>query len=73
MKRFMYFESTEGGMDRYEITKEDLRTGLLPIPYWMAPACKAQDCALLDWMQNAEIGEMHEHRLGVAVRLKDAP
>jgi hypothetical protein len=34
--------------------------------------CGDADTALVEWMQTAEIGDYHDHRLGVIVRLKDA-
>ena len=69
MNKFMYFQSTEGGMDAYEIdTAEDFGVGNL---YgWMKEQNGADDTAMTVWMTTAEIGEFYEHRLGYLVRIK---
>jgi hypothetical protein len=64
-KRFMYFESEEGGMSEFEFSLPEelscLRAwGELPI-----------DEKLVEWMKTAKVGEYFEHRLGCAVRLID--
>jgi len=68
MKNFMYFESTEGGMNHFVIN--DVRD-LKKLYGWMNDYCKPMDSILLNWMKSADIGEICEHRLGVLVRLKD--
>lgn len=69
MKKFMYFESTEGGMETHTVFSNEQ----FPRIYgWMDTDCKAEDSKLLKWMESADVGESYEHRLGVLVRLKDA-
>lgn len=69
MKQFLYCEGTDGGMDHFLVsTVEDLA----PLRGWMSLGCRNADLALRAWLTTAQIGEMHEHRLGICVRLKDA-
>ena len=68
--QFVYFQNTDGGMETHEGI-----TGPNDCPRvygWMHPDCAAEDTQLLEWMLSAEAGDMHMHRLGVMVRLKDA-
>jgi hypothetical protein len=68
MKKFMYFEVQEGGMDTWMV--EDL-CSFNRLYGWMQRGCKANDSAMVKWMNAAQVGEYFEHRLGVLVRLKD--
>jgi hypothetical protein len=65
---FIYFESTEGGMEFFHVSKPD---DLAQLRGWMDAMCHKEDTALVMWMERAEIGELFEHRLGIMVRLKD--
>lgn len=68
MKRFVYFENTEGGMSVFDVaTESDVRQ----LYGWMSEDCRKDDEALLLWMATAEVGDAYEHRLGWLVRLKD--
>lgn len=74
----MYFEDCEGGMQAFDVFHE---TDLELLTGWMSDNfCKADDFAILDWMKDAEIGDIYGHyrtdysyfhRLGIIVRLKD--
>jgi len=67
--RFMYFEAEEGGMNTFEFsTAEELSC----LCGWGEESCKEDDESLLSWVENSEVGEVFEHRLGYAVKLKDA-
>lgn len=67
----MYFESEDGGMDVHEgITGPDYFTQRR-LYGWMNDDVRAEDMALLEWMETAEVGDHHYHRLGVMVRLRD--
>jgi hypothetical protein len=70
MKQFAYFESTDGGMEEHYVSKiSDLAPALRG---WMErTSCYAPDCALIEWANNAAVGECFTHRLGVCVRLQD--
>lgn len=68
MKRFLYIEETDGGMAPIVVGSASELNGLCG---WMHESCKADDMALINWMNTAEIGEYYEHRLGIMVRLKD--
>ena len=68
-KRFMYFENTEGGMNQVEVRDSE---NIMECLYgWKRADCFEEDNALLGWMENAEVGDLHYHRLGTLVRLKD--
>ena len=68
-KVFLYVEQTDGGMDVHVITSiRQLKT----LYHWMDDDCWMDDAALLDWFITAEVGDVHHHRLGIAVRVKDA-
>lgn len=68
MKQFLYCLSTTSGMD-YRIASGPER--LTDIPKWGEVDCEKADMALAAFMRRAEVGEMHEHRCGICVRLKD--
>ena len=68
MKRFIYFEQTDGGMRHFELLNEIALQNLVS---WMDDMCKHDDSLLLDWMKKAEVGEYTNHRLGYLIRLKD--
>jgi hypothetical protein len=68
MKQFMYCEGTRTGMDQHIIERwveMDFLKG------WGEPMWEDEDFALCDFLRVAEVGEYHEHRLGVCIRLKD--
>jgi len=68
MKKFIYCESTEGGMDSccFNKIKE------LGLYAWMSDEfCKKEDQALCDWLEKAEVGQYFEHRLGICFRVSD--
>jgi hypothetical protein len=71
-KQFMYFESQDGGMDEFMVSSEQ---DLQHLCGWMKTAgtfdCLHDDQKMVDWMKVADIGEVHFHRLGCLVRLKD--
>jgi hypothetical protein len=56
MKKFTYFESTEGGMDMIEGIINDGPGDLATLRGWMSPTCVRDDIELLDWMKVAEVG-----------------
>ena len=67
-KQFVYFESTDDGMDFFKAKSvEDFKS----LDGWQSDSCKEADNAMIEWLENAQIGEMYEHRLGCVVRLKD--
>ena len=66
MKRFLFCESTEGGMDTYEATVCDLHK----IPDWMSESTKEEDLSLMKWMVEAQVGDYRKHRIGVMIRLR---
>lgn len=71
MKRFVYFEAQEGGMDYFHFSDA---SELKVLYAWMeSPLCVKSDEKLVKWLETAEVGDMKDHRLGVAVRLKDKP
>lgn len=71
-KQFMYCENQDGGMDVFMVSSEQ---DLQHLCGWMKTAgdfdCSQDDQEMVDWMQVADIGEVHFHRLGCLVRLKD--
>lgn len=68
-KHFIYFEDCEGGMQAFDVFHE---TDLKSLAGWMSDNfCMADDFGLLDWMKDAEIGDIYGHRLGIIARLKD--
>lgn len=68
MKLFMYFENQEGGMAEWEVREE---SDLIALRGWKDSYCYAADKALENWMEDAEVGDYADHRLGVMVRVKD--
>ena len=67
-KSFVFFQSTEGGMETLLFSKkEEVVIG----PGWMLSDCQFYDKGLLEWMDTADVGDFCNHRLGVMVRLKD--
>lgn len=66
-KVFYFFEAQEGGMEDYEIEKEECSD----FRGWMSHGCKTSDKKLLAAFDKLQVGEMHQYRLGVLVRLKD--
>jgi len=68
MKRFMYFETTEGGMETVELDSP----GQLGFLFgWKSPMCLQEDLSLEKWMGEAKVGGVCMHRLGALVRLAD--
>ena len=68
MKTFMYFENQEGGMDFFFVQEE---CELIVLNGWKDGYCYDMDKSLENWMEDAEVGDYAEHRLGVMVRVKD--
>ena len=69
MKRFMYFETAEGGMETHGFYD----TNSIPKVYgWMEEDCIDDDKGLVSFVESAEVGDIYSHRLGECVRLKDA-
>jgi hypothetical protein len=70
MKQFLYCEGTADGMETHYVAHPmELRFLLRG---WMgAGVCKQADGELIEWMRSAQVGERHDHRLGLCVRLKD--
>jgi hypothetical protein len=70
MKYFIYFESTEGGMDsyKYEFKDDNIEFRLYG---WMDEnyGCDTSDKELVEWVKTCKIGEYFEHRLGTCVRV----
>lgn len=73
MKRFIFCEAQEGGMDHYvvEIPEGEEFTYEWPICGWMSGTCEYEDNRLALFAKTATVGDFHEHRMGVAVRLRD--
>jgi len=67
MKRFLYAESTDGGMSSQIVSDAES----LNLYGWMDESCKEEDEALVEWLKTADVGEFKDHRLGVMIRLKD--
>jgi hypothetical protein len=68
MKHFVYLENQEGGMSEVDFQTAD-ELGFL---YgWMNKRCRSEDERLVEWLEEAEVGEKFNHRLGTVVRLKD--
>lgn len=71
-KQFMYCENQDGGMDAFMVSSEQ---DLQRLCGWMKTDgdfdCSQDDQEMVDWMQVADIGEVHFHRLGCLFRLKD--
>ena len=61
-KYFKYCESTDGGMQDFDVTSKDCLSSLYG---WMHSLCKAEDNNLVKFMESAKIGDYHEHRLGI--------
>lgn len=70
MKRFMFFEQEEGGMDVHDDIDGPEYFLARRLYGWMNENCADADSAMLDWMKTAEIGDYHFHRLGVLVRIR---
>lgn len=71
VKQFLYCESQEGGMDSFVVSSAE-ELARQHLTGWMSDlhGCKEADTALVQWMETAAVGDMHEHRLGVCVRLR---
>ena len=68
MKTFMYLENQEGGMADFVVHDE---SDMIALRGWKDLYCYEMDKALENWMEDAEVGDYAEHRLGVMVRVKD--
>jgi len=68
-KVFLYVEQTDGGMDVHVVT---YMHQLATLHGWMSTSSWMEDVTLVDWCMTAEIGDVHHHRLGIAIRVKDA-
>lgn len=69
MKQFMYFQSTDGGMEVFTVSSPE---EFPPLYGWMTTSCACGDRGMLAWMDTAEIGDVYDHRLGYLVRVKNA-
>lgn len=69
MKNFIYFESTEGGLEIIEDIQ--CAADLSHLCGWMDDICKIGDKQMVAWMNNALIGQKYDHRLGCLIRLID--
>ena len=67
-KRFVYFHGMFDGVYQTEIYSKN---GFNFILGWMDKDCEDSDNAMLLWMETAEVGASHQHRLGTLVRMKD--
>lgn len=69
MKDFIYFKSTDGGM---EVVEEIETSADMTFLYgWLDDDCLVEDIRLIRWMDTAEVGQKFNHRLGCLVRLMD--
>jgi hypothetical protein len=72
MKHFIYFESTDGGMDshKHEFKDNNIKFNLYG---WMNEnyGCDTSDKELIEWAKKCEIGDYFEHRLGTCVRVNN--
>lgn len=71
MKHFIYFESTDGGMEtnKYEFKEdEEINFGTLG---WMSEKYGTieTDTQLINWAKTCKIGDYFEHRMGTCVRV----
>ena len=68
-KHFIYVECQEGGSQEHHFSQlEEITNDLIG---WMTGGCVTGDSRLIEWVDKADVGEYFEHRLGVAIRLKD--
>jgi hypothetical protein len=67
VKNFIYFEEYDGGMYLNEGSSPE-SFGLIG---WMRGDCVKDDTELMQWAENADVGDYFSHRLGYAVRVKD--
>ena len=70
MKQFMYLEAIAGYIDNQPFKDADEVQRYLQRS-WKSEGCEEDDAALEQWIDSAEVGQYHEHRMGVAVRLQD--
>ena len=70
MKTFVYCRITDGGMEAHFVHSAN---ELQHLYGWMSADCKSDDEELVAGMEKAEVGDLVNHRLGLAVRLKDVP
>ena len=68
MKRFIYCEVTEGGMNENIHTFSDKITNF-SLFGWMQKDCKEQDEAFLQWANTCKVGDYCRHRLGICFRV----
>ena len=67
MSHFVYVEQTEGGMESYEFSGNNV-----PRLYgWMDATCLENDTALIYWLGKAQVGEYFPHRLGICFCVKE--
>ena len=84
MKQFVYCRDTEGGMEIEFLNMTQVsnwvETMLVhgePSYYFkkLPPAeqerVREVDREMLEWAEKAEVGEVHRHRMGLLIRLKD--
>jgi hypothetical protein len=68
VKKFVYFESTEGGMETHVVWDEE---ELMILTGWRSESTEKEDLDLMDWMRNAKLGEFYDHRLGTLVCVRN--
>lgn len=72
MKYFIYFESTEGGMEvnYYAFKDDDINFRLFG---WMSDCygCKEDDEKLINWAIKSKVGDYFNHRIGTCVRVNN--
>ena len=74
MKQFLFCENQEGGMERGVYSEAEA------VAYCVRAAQRMtrtfgeapHEARLVAWLKVAKIGDMHEYRIGIWVRLKDA-
>lgn len=73
MKQFLFCEQDEGGMSHYvvKIREGEELAHAWPISGWMGTQNEYEDCRLSFFARCAQVGDFHEHRMGVAVRIQD--
>lgn len=68
MSKFLYIQIDDGGSDSFEVAQESDFNSLYG---WMSERCVDDDTELVKFFHNAEVGEVHTHRLGWCFRLKE--
>ena len=71
MKHFIYFESTDGGMDSNKYSFKENEEVNFDLSGWMSEKydCRERDIQLINWAKTCKIGDYFEHRMGTCVRV----